>query len=176
VQETALEDVPGLTGIDSSSALGQYLSGLLAVGFSPRLVSNVWCANRCLQLCAQQIAKYPLRFTGSREPAWLTSPDPVWYPNGIGDAVFSATSSMYAWGDAFLYVTSRYSDGLPSGWTVVDPAAVHVRARKGLRVYEVHGSELDPGDVVQITRNPTGALRGTSALSPYSAHLSRPPS
>lgn len=171
VQETTLDDVPGLTGIDSSSTLGAFLSGLIATGFSPRLAQNVWCANRCLQLCSQQVASYPLRFIGSREPAWLTNPDPVWYPNGISDAVFAATASMYGWGDAFLYVTSRYSDGLPSGWTVLDPAAVHVRARRGVRVYEVSGRPLARDDVVQITRNPTGALRGTSALRSYSAHL-----
>jgi HK97 family phage portal protein len=171
VQETTLDDVPGLTGIDSSSTFGQFLTSLLAVGFSPRLVSNVWCANRCLQLCSQQIASFPLRFIGRREPAWLTNPDPVWYANGISDAVFAATASIYGWGDAFLYVTSRYSDGLPAGWTVLDPAQVSVRNRGGVRVYDVGGRELNREDVVQITRNPTNALRGTSALRSYSSHL-----
>ena len=61
----------------------------------------------------------PLRFFGTREPAWVANPDPVWFPNGIGDAVYMAIDQMYRWGDAYLYITARYADGYPSAWTVL---------------------------------------------------------
>lgn len=150
------------------SAFWQELQG---VGFSPRLIGRVWVANRCLQLNSQQIASMPLRFVGNSQPAWVTNPDPVWYPNGIGDAVFSAVWSMYAWGDAFLYVTDRYANGLPSAWTVLDPVAMSVELRNGARVYKSSGRELNRDDVVQISRNPHGHLRGTSALRSYASYL-----
>lgn len=139
------------------------------VGWSPRLADRVWVVNRCLQLCSQEIATMPLRFFGSSEPAWIANPDPVWFPNGIGDAVFAAAWSMYAHGDAFLYVTDRYVTGYPAAWTVLDPLTVNVQAIKGQRIYRSMQVELDPGDVVQISRDPRGGLRGTSALQSYSS-------
>lgn len=170
-ETTEASDVPGLTGIDASSNFGVFLQQMVGLGFSPRLLHRVWVANRCIQLNSQQIAEMPLRFIGSRPPAWLTNPDPVWYPNGIGDAVFSTVASLYGWGDAFLYVTARYSDGLPSAWTVLDPAYVNVQARNGVREFRAGNVPLNREDVVQITRNPTGALRGSSALSAYAPTL-----
>ena len=140
-------------------------------GFSPRLLERVWCANRCVQLNAQQIASMPLRFFGGFEPAWTSNPDPNWYPNGIGDAVFAAAWSMYGWGDAFLYVTARYANGFPSAWTVLDPAQVSVSLDRGRRVYRSAAVPLNPDDVVQISRDPRGGLRGTSALRSYAPHM-----
>jgi HK97 family phage portal protein len=137
--------------------------------WSPRLTERVWTVNRCLQLTSQEIAAMPLRHFGSREPAWISNPDPVWFPNGIADAVFAATWSMYAYGDAFLYVTSRYVDGFPSAWTVLDAATMSVKSERGRRQYRSGNVELDPDDVVQISRDPRGGLRGTSALSSYSS-------
>jgi HK97 family phage portal protein len=151
--------------------VSEFWSSLAGVGFSPRLISRVWVAKRCMQLNAQQIASMPLRFLGSQQPAWVTSPDPVWYPNGIGDAVFSAVWSMYGWGDAFLYVTNRYSDGYPLSWTVLDPTAMSVELRDGVRVFKLRGTALNQDDVVQISLNPTGGLRGTSALSAHGSFL-----
>jgi HK97 family phage portal protein len=151
-----------------SSLYGQL--ALMGVPWSPRLQDRVWVANRCLQLCAQQLASMPLRFFGSAsggEPAWVANPDPVWYPNGIGDAVFAVTWSQLGWGDAFLYVTSRYSNGYPSAWTVLDPASMNVQVEAGRRVYRSGNIDLDPDDVVQISRDPRGGLRGSSALQSY---------
>lgn len=153
------------------SQVSDFWAALRGVTFSPRLIDQVWAANRCIQLNAQQIAAMPLRFFGSYEPAWVSSPDPVWFPNGIGDAVFAAVRSMYAWGDAFLYVTSRYANGLPSGWTVLDPAQMGVRAVNGQREYRSGQTLLDPASVVQVSRNPSGGLRGTSALQAYGANM-----
>jgi HK97 family phage portal protein len=146
---------------DSGSSIGTY--------FSPRLLDRVWVANRCMQLVCQQIASMPLRFFGSSEPAWVANPDPVWFPNGIGDAVFAATWSMYGSGDAFLLITSRYASGLPSAWTVLDPLQVNVQAESGRRVYRYGQKPLNAEDVVQISRDPKGGLRGTSVLSAYAA-------
>jgi HK97 family phage portal protein len=137
---------------------------------NPRLLEHVWVANRCLHMNANAISTMPLRFYGAREPAWVANPDPNWYPNGISDAVYSMVSSLYGWGDAFLYVTSRYADGYPSGFTVLDPAAVTVEVRRGRRVYRTSQAPLNADDVVQISRDPRGGLRGTSAIASYSAY------
>lgn len=140
--------------------------------FSPRLIERVGAAERCLQLNAQQIATMPLRFRGSYEPAWISNPDPNWYPNGITDALFAATYSTYARGDAFLWVVDRYEDtGYPRTWTVLDPITMEVKKRNGRRVYRSNGYELDPDDVLQVSRNPTGKLRGTSALESWAGTL-----
>jgi HK97 family phage portal protein len=142
---------------------------LMSAPWSPRLQDRVWTANRCLQLCAQQLASMPLRFFGGYEPAWVANPDPVWFPNGIGDAVFAATWSQLGWGDSFLYVTDRYANGFPSAFTVLDPAVMNVQIDGGRRTYRSGQTELNPDDVVQISRDPRGGLRGTSALSSYAS-------
>jgi len=85
--------------------ISYFWAGLTPGGFSPRLTERVWVAERCLQMNAQAIATMPLRFHGTREPAWVANPDPVWFPNGIGDAVFAIVHSMYQWGDAFVFST-----------------------------------------------------------------------
>ena len=116
----------------------------------------------------------PLRFRGNFEPAWVANPDPVWFPNGIGDALFAAVWSIYSWGDAFLWATARYEDsGYPRNWTVLDPAQVVVEGDPaGGRMYRVGDFPLYTEDVLQISRDPRGALRGTSALAAYSSNLS----
>jgi HK97 family phage portal protein len=140
-----------------------------SVYFSPTLTERVWVAERCIQLNAQQIAAMPLRHHGtSDEPAWVANPDPVWYPNGLGDAIFSCIQSLYGYGDAFIYVTSRYADGFPRGWTVLDPSAVTVEVRGGRRVYKSGQNWLDADNMIQVSRNPrAGAIRGTSALKSF---------
>jgi HK97 family phage portal protein len=134
--------------------------------------AGVGTVARCLQLVCQQVATLPLRFRGSFEPLWVSNPDPVWFPGGIGDAVFAATYSMYAYGDAFLWVTSRYETGFPRSWTVLDPQRVDVTEDPaGGRFYRVNQTPLDADDVLQITRDPRGGLRGTSALEGYAGNV-----
>lgn len=158
--------------LDWDTQIEAFWQSLTRTGFTPRLIDRVWVANRCMQLNCQQIASMPLRFFGTTTPAWVSNPDPVWYPNGIGDAIFAATWSMYGWGDAFLYVTSTYTNGFPSGWTVLNPATISVEQNTdGTRRYRSGNTPLDASRVVQVTRDPRGGLRGTSALSSYAAHL-----
>jgi HK97 family phage portal protein len=137
-----------------------------------RLTERVGAANRCLRLTAQAISTLPLRHRGTWRPAWVAEPDPVNFPNGIGDAVYAAVWSMYSRGDAFLWVTSRYEDsGYPRTWTVLDPDPVKVGRRNGRRTYRTGNLDLDPDDVLQISLTPTGGLYGHSALSAYATHL-----
>ena len=140
-----------------------------SVYFSPTLIERVWVANRCIQMNAQQIASMPLRHHGaSDEPAWVANPDPVWYPNGIGDAVFSCIWSLYGYGDAFVYITSRYANGFARGWTVLDPAPMSVEVKRGKRVYKTGSTPLDEDNMIQISRDPRpGSVRGTSALKSF---------
>jgi len=135
------------------------------------LAKRVWVANRCIQLNAQQIASYPLEWHGppaGLEPAWISSPDPNWYPNGIADAVFSIVEQLYGWGFSVQYVTEFYETGFPRYWTVLDSGAVKVeRGASGRRVYKIGDTPIDARRCVQIDRNPGTRLRGTSALHAY---------
>jgi HK97 family phage portal protein len=159
------------TEVSIGPQVDQFWSDLRGTGFfSPRLIERVWVAARCIQLNAQQIASMPLRFEGTFQPAWISSPDPVYYPNGISDAIFSMTRSIYGWGDAFLYITSRYATGFPATWTVLDPSVTEVKLVDGRKQYQVNDKIVKREDVVQITRDPSsGSLRGTSALRAYAA-------
>lgn len=139
-------------------------------GFSsPALLERVWVANRCLHMNSNAISTMPLRHYGSRQPAWVANPDPVWFPNGITDAVYAIVSSLYGWGDAFVYITARYADGYPSAWTVLNPEPMSVSVERGERIYKSGQNPLNAGDMVQISRNP-GAIRGSSAIKAYSAY------
>ena len=135
------------------------------------LAERVWVANRCQQLNAQQIASMPLHFHGppgaESEPAWVSSPDPNWYPNGIGDALHSIVVQMYAWGFVVLYITDFYSDGFPRTWTVLPSESVQIKMEDGARQYKIGETVLNPARVVQIDRNPGTAVKGTSALAAY---------
>ena len=153
-----------------TSQLNDFLMGLTPAAFSPRMAERVWAANRCIQLNSQQISQMPLRFFGTREPAWVSNPDPVWFPNGIGDVVAAIVRDMYGWGDAFLYMTSHYADGFPAGFTVLPAENISIEVARGQKLYHHKQTELDSARVVQITRDPrAGALRGTPALQSFAA-------
>lgn len=170
VNRTAEEDI--LPGSETawSGLISDFWSGLSGVGFSPTLIDRVWVANTCIDWTASQIARMPLRHYGSREPAWVANPDPVWYPNGIGDAVYAAIDSYLRWGDAFIVITSRYADGYASGWTVANASTMNVEVRRGERYYEINQRALNPRDVVQISRDPRAdSIRGTSVIKSYAS-------
>ncbi len=134
------------------------------------LADQVWVANRCIALNSQQIASMPLEWhgtLGTDEPAWVSAPDPNWFPNGIGDALYTMVSQIYGWGFTCQYVTDRYADGFPRTWTVLDSSRLSIKAENGGREYKYGEQILDPSRVFQIDRNPGNAVQGTSALRAY---------
>lgn len=132
------------------------------------LAEQVWVANRCVQLNAQQISSMPLEFHGSFEPAWVSNPDPNVFPNGIADALFAIVAQLYSWGWSLQYVTDFYADGFPRTWTVIPSSRCEPTFDElGSRVYKIGEKFLDPRRIVQIDRNPTTAAHGTSALKAY---------
>lgn len=159
-----------------TTAFDPGLAGLWNPNAAP--VERVGVAMRCLQLVSQNVASLRLRYrrrqgrdSAAPDPMWLYSPDPNWFPNGLRDALFAVTWSVFRDGDAFVYVTSRYADGFPATWTVLNAQAVEVEAVGGRRRFSGGGVELVADDVLQISRNPTGALRGTGALEAYAANV-----
>jgi HK97 family phage portal protein len=159
------------------TAMIRALWATVSDGGSVYMQDSIGAVDRCLQLNAQQIATMPLRYRHATDvqgylPAWVNEPDPAWYPNGIGDAVFSAVWSIYARGEAFLWATSRYDgSGYPRTWTVLEPTSMHVEERGGQRRYRSNGVDLDTEDVLHVMRNPHGQLQGTSALTAWWASL-----
>ena len=135
------------------------------------LVQKVWVTSRAQDLNCQQLSGMPLRWHGTEgtdEPAWVSNPDPVLFPNGIGDALYAVTNDMYGWGYALLYVTDYYVTGFPRRWTVIPAASCEPKFNEfGRREYKMGETLLDPARVVQIDRNPTTAAHGTSAIRSY---------
>ena len=76
-------------------------------------------------------------------------------------------NQLYGWGFCCQYVTDRYASGFPRTWTVLPSAAVQIKLEDGRREYKLGEDILDPARVVQIDRNPTTSLHGTSALYAY---------
>lgn len=145
----------------------EQLSGTVTYG-DAGLAERVWVASRCQHMNAAQIAAMPIRFHGTDEPMWVSSPDPSQFPNGIGDAIYAITDQLYGWGWSLQYVTSFYSNGYPRTWTVVPSSACKPRFDDdGRKVYKLGERYLEPSRVIQIDRNPTTAAHGTSALRAY---------
>jgi hypothetical protein len=132
-----------------------------------KLAERVWVTDRCIQLNAQQIASMPIEYHGPFEPAWVSSPDPNVFPNGIGDALHAIVAQLYGWGFSCQYVTDFYATGFPRTWTVLPSAAVQIKWEDGQRVYKVGEETIDRRRIIQIDRNPTTAAHGTPALRAY---------
>jgi len=170
VERTSEEEVALGSETAWQGLISDFWSGLTGVSFSPRLIDRVWVANTCIDFASSQIARMPLRFFGTAEPAWVANPDPEWYPNGIGDAVYAALDSYLRWGDAFIVTTARYANGYPSAWTVADASIMEIEVERGRRYFKIHEQYLDPKDVLQISRDPrAGSSRGTSVIASYSS-------
>ncbi len=139
------------------------------------LADRTWITNRALQMNSQQIGSMPLRFnpgnaTTVTEPAWMSNPDPLYYPNGIGELIRALVRDYYAWGWCLLLITSRYSDGYPRTFTRIPASRCEpMWDDDGYRRYNLGGYELDPGDIIQIDRDcGDGYLaHGTSAIRAY---------
>jgi hypothetical protein len=135
------------------------------------LAEKVWAANVCQHKNSLQLGSYPLRWHGSdgtQEPAWVSSPDPSLFPNGIGDVMYAITDQLYGHGYSLQYVLDFYENGYPRRWTVIDSdACVPYFGENGRRVYKIGDTILDPSRVVQIDRNPTTAAHGTSTIRSF---------
>jgi hypothetical protein len=122
-------------------------------------------------LNASQISAMPLEWNGppgTQEPAWVSSPDPSQFPNGIGDAMYAICDQIDGWGYSLQYVTDYYADGYPRRFTVIPSSSCEPRFdENGRREYKLGERTLDPERVVQIDRNPTTAAHGTSAIRAY---------
>ncbi len=135
------------------------------------LADRVWAANVCQHKNAQQISAMPLRWHGSAgtlEPAWVSSPDPAQFPNGISDALYAIIDQLYGFGWSIQYVTDVYDSGYPRRWTVIaSSACTPYYDAEGRKVFKVGDTPLDPARVIQIDRNPTTAAHGTSAIRAF---------
>jgi hypothetical protein len=141
------------------------------------LAERTWIASRCIQMNAQQIASMPLRFEApnvvdATEPMWVCNPDPLFYPNGISDAIFALVADIYGWGYGLAFITQRYANGYPRNWTTIPARICEPLWRDGVREYRILGGDLlDPVDVIQIDRNPgaqaTFQAHGTPAIRAY---------
>lgn len=139
------------------------------------LASRVWIASRCIQMNSQQIGSMPLRFEAPNvaadgEPAWVSNPDPLHYPNGISSVIRAMVADYYAWGYALAWVTSRYADGYPRNWTRIPARNCTPRwGKNGYREYKIGEEYLNPDDVIQIDRDEGcyGEAHGTSAIYSY---------
>lgn len=153
-------------------------NGLNGSNFWPgngMLADKTWITNRCLQMNSQQIGSMPLRFEApnvadSFEPAWVSNPDPLYYPNGLSSLIRALIRDYYGWGWCLLYVTSRYANGYPRTFTRV-PACVcePMWDDNGYRVYKRGDKYLDPDDIIQIDRDcgEGWAAHGSSAIRSY---------
>ena len=152
-------------------------NGLTGNQFSPGngvLADQTWITNRCLQMNSQQIGSMPLRFEApnvadSVEPAWVSNPDPLYYPNGLSSLIRALIRDYYGWGWCLLYVTSRYANGYPRTFTRIPACRCEPMWDDGYRVYKAGETYLDPRDIIQIDRDcGDGYLaHGTSAIRSY---------
>jgi hypothetical protein len=136
------------------------------------LASRVWVSNVCQDLNASQISAMRVEWHGPPgvdEPAWVSSPDPVQFPNGIGDALYAINDQIDGWGWSLQYVTDFYASGYPRRWTVIPSSECEPRfdTETGRKVFKLGDRELEPSRVVQIDRNPTTAAHGTSAIRAF---------
>lgn len=139
------------------------------------LAERTWITNRCLQMNSQQIGSMPLKFAApnapsAAEPAWVSNPDPVNYPNGVSSMMRALVRDYYGWGWCLLYVTARYADGYPRNFTRVPAARCEpMWDDNGDRVYKLGERYLDPRDVIQIDRDCGDGwmAHGTSAIRSY---------
>ena len=121
----------GVTEDAWQTQISTFWNNTYGISFSPRLIDRVWTAARCIHLNAQQIARMPLRFFGTREPSWVSNPDPVWFRTA-SETLYTQRSTACTGGETRTwYITSRYADGYPSAWTVLNAENITVEVKNG---------------------------------------------
>ena len=118
---------------------------------TPQLAERVWVANRCQQLNAQQIAGDADRVPrptggGHRARLGVSSPDPNWYPNGIGDALHAIVDQLYGWGFSLPVRHRPVRVRVPAGrGRCCRRRRCQIRLEDGRRAYKLGEDELEPG-------------------------------
>ena len=100
---------------------------------------------------------------------WMINPQPEVY-TGWTEAMKQLIISYYN-GEAFLWVTSRYSDGTVRQWVVLNPAWVEVEMHGQMRSYEMGGLDITE-DVLHIRYTSwPGYPRGIGPLEALATNL-----
>ena len=136
-----------------------------------QLVDTAWM---CLDLNSSIISTMPpYAIQGDGvvpSPTWLANPDPDLYSSW--DEFAKQLWWDYQLGEAFIICTSRYADGYPARFHVLDPWLVEVEmGSDGLRHYKI--GSLDPGpDLLHIRyESSTSRPRGTGPLEVGAARM-----
>jgi HK97 family phage portal protein len=157
-----------------SSDLAGLYGGFFGGAHASTLVEHIGAAERCEQLACQQLASMNMRQRphDAKWRAWLANPDPA-HLNGLSESVWQIAWSLYRRGETFLWCTSRYADGYPASWLVLDPVTMEVEHIGGELYFRSNGVLLDNSDdVLWIKRNPRpGLKRGTGVLESYWASM-----
>jgi HK97 family phage portal protein len=155
-------------------SIDSFWADLRGTGLPHRVAEKIGAASRALQLTSQILgALEPEIEGGGRRPAWVDNPDPGWFTT-FGEALAAASYQYYRFGDAILYATSRYgADGPVRNWTVLDTVTCSIRTRNGLRTYESNGVELNPRNVLQVSRQSPvfPAVRSQGAFEAYWSNM-----
>lgn len=106
----------------------------------------------CIDLNARIVADMPAFITRDlqRLPAlpWVANPQPEVYSHW-GEFIRQVWWSYQAIGEAFIVATSRYADGYPRTFMMMDPAYVNVDMVDGVRRYAI-GTEDATEDMLHI--------------------------
>lgn len=141
------------------------------LGQYENLVDTAWM---CLDLNASVIATMPpYAVTGgglAKPPTWLENPDPDLYTSW---AEFAKQLWWdYQLGEAFVICTSRYADGYPARFHVLEPWLVNVEiGANGMRQYKI--GSIDPGpDLLHIRyKSTSGGAHGVGPLDAGRARM-----
>src|SRR6185312_13325940 len=117
------------------------------------LGSRVDIVFACLDLNSSILSTMPPYVVRGSEPmpdeTWLTNPEPEIY------ASWAAFAKELFWcyrgvGEAFVYALSRFANGYPSRFMMLNPSVVQVERIGGQLEYRVAGYPVDPADVLHI--------------------------
>jgi HK97 family phage portal protein len=100
---------------------------------------------------------------------WMQNPQPEVY-TGWTEAMKQVVMSYYN-GEAFLWATSRYTDGTVRNWVMLNPAWVDIEMEGQMRTYEMGGLDITP-DVLHLRyASWPGTPHGIGPLEALTAQL-----
>lgn len=111
------------------------------------------------------------RDLGENYRSWLQNPEPLAYaswPEFMKSLVWTYQSC----GEVFIVATSRYADGYPQRFVMVEPWLVDVDRVGGRITYQINQQQIDPADVLHIKYlSFPSDLRGHGPLEAAGARL-----